>query len=259
MDILTKILNHKRSELPAWKDACSVDELRERVSDLPSAPSFRESMESVPVGLIAEVKHRSPSAGVIRAPFVPGDIARAYERAGAQAVSCLMDEEFFGGGADHFEEVRSAISLPMLYKEFVVDDWQIWHARAIGASVVLLIAAALPEVELGALMQTAEQAGLDVLFEVHDAAEMTTARNLSADIVGINNRNLKTFVTALETTRDLADKAPQGAMLISESGIRTHEDVRAVQAMGAQGVLVGEHLLRKDRLEDAVRSLMIGG
>lgn len=208
------------------------------------------------MGLIAEVKHRSPSAGVIRAPFEPAEIARAYERGGANALSVLMDEKYFGGGEAHFREVRAAVSLPMLYKEFVVDVWQVWHARALGASAILLIAAALPESELSELMAEAREAGLEVLFETHDGDELSVALRLGAELVGINNRNLRTFETRLEHTLELMDRVPEGVTLVSESGIRTREDVERLRAAGARGVLVGEHLLRKPDVEQAVRELM---
>jgi indole-3-glycerol phosphate synthase len=208
------------------------------------------------MGLIAEVKHRSPSAGVIRDPFVPADIARAYERAGAQAVSVLMDEPYFGGGEAHFREVRAAVKLPMLYKEFVVEAWQVWHARVLGASAVLLIAAALEDNELRSLMQVAAEAELEVLLEVHDSVELDRAFGLGATLIGINNRNLKTFETRLEHTLDLMPKVPESVTLISESGIRGAEDVARLQGAGVAGVLVGEHILRQTDLESAVRELM---
>ncbi|MDA3873500.1 MAG: indole-3-glycerol phosphate synthase TrpC, partial [Kiritimatiellae bacterium] len=222
----------------------------------PVPSAFVRALRSVPMGLIAEVKHRSPSAGVIREPFVPSDIARSYERAGAQAVSVLMDEPYFGGGEAHFREVREAVEMPMLYKEFVVEAWQVWHARALGASAVLLIAAALEDDELQRLMRVAAEARLDVLLEVHDADELDRALGLDARLIGINNRNLKTFETRLEHTLDLMPKVPESVTLISESGIRGPEDVARLRAGGVSGVLVGEHLLRQSNLESAVRELM---
>jgi indole-3-glycerol phosphate synthase len=254
VNILERIIADKRVEIAGRKKALPVEELK--ALTVPPPPPFAEALRNAPIGLIAEVKHRSPSAGVIRTPFEPAAIARAYERGGAHALSVLMDGKYFGGGEAHFREVRAAVSLPMLYKEFVVDAWQIWHARSLGASAVLLIAAALPEVELAALIGEAGAAGLEVLFEVHDAHELATALHLGVKLVGINNRNLKTFVTRLETTLELLPQIPKDVTLISESGIRTNDDVRRLQEAGAHGILVGEHLLRKAELDHAVRELL---
>jgi indole-3-glycerol phosphate synthase len=168
----------------------------------------------------------------------------------------LMDQKYFGGGEEDFQEVRAAVKLPMLYKEFVVDVWQIWHARAIGASAVLLIAAALSDEEIREFSGVALAAGLEVLLEVHDGEELDRALALGAKLIGINNRNLKTFETKLEHTLDLMPRVPEDVTLISESGIRTHADVKRLQAAGVAGILVGEHLLRKADLEQAVREMM---
>lgn len=256
-NILAEIVEHKRAEMIERHASCPMETLREDALAAAPAPCFSEALRSVPMGLVAEVKRCSPSAGVIRDPFDPATIAASYEAGGAQAISCLVDERYFGGGADDFSVVREAVDLPMLYKEFVVDPWQVFHARSIGASSVLLIAAALPEADLADLMVLVGGLGMEVLFEVHDAAEMAMASRLGARIVGINNRNLKTFDTTLDTTLALCDQAPEGCLLISESGIRTAEDVAMLHGAGVHGILVGEHLLRKDDLTEAVRGLMI--
>ena len=248
--ILSRIVEDKRREV----------EVRKAAQPLPAqkttGPDFLSALRAAPMGLIAEVKHKSPSAGVIRNPFSPTDIARAYERAGAQALSVLMDEPYFGGGEAHFKEARAAVRLPMLYKEFVVDPWQVRHAAALGASAVLLIASVLSSDELREFMTLCARAGLAALVEVHDEEEMRTAVELRCPCIGVNNRNLKTFVTTLETTVRLARLAPRDALLVSESGIRSFEDVEKVRRAGAQAVLVGEHLLRQPDLEGAVRGLM---
>lgn len=259
MNILEQILRDKRMEIVERLTRWSVDDMRARAMQTPVPLGFAEALRAAPMGLIAEVKHRSPSAGVIREPFLPAGIARAYEAAGAQAVSVLMDRKYFGGGEEDFQEVRAAVGLPMLYKEFVVDEWQIWHARAIGASAVLLIAAALADAEIKEFSEVAASAGLEVLLEVHDGVELERALGLEARLIGINNRNLKTFETRLAHTLALMPRVPGEVTLISESGIRTHEDVKRLQAAGVAGVLVGEHLLRKPDLETAVKALMCGG
>ncbi len=208
------------------------------------------------MGLIAEVKRRSPSAGLIRDPFDPSAIAKEYEANGAHAISCLMDEKYFGGGAADFAEVRCAVKLPMLYKEFVVDPWQIAHAKGMGASAVLLIVGALTDAELLSFIQATQSMELQPLVEVHDREEMLRAIAAGADCIGINNRNLKTFATTLDTTYELKEMAPAGCTLVSESGIKTPKDVADLKAAGAHAILVGESLLREPSPGRAVKRLM---
>jgi len=256
MTILDEIVANKRKEIAARMRECPLSALQDQTLCLPMPPPFSEALCAVPTGLIAEVKRRSPSAGTIRDPFDPAQIAGAYQRAGAQAVSVLMDEYYFGGGAKDFQAVRAAVSLPMLFKEFVVDSWQIWQARLLGASAVLLIASVLNDDELGDFMRIASEAGLETLLEVHDGDELHRALKLNAPLIGINNRNLKTFETRLEHTLDLMPLVPETARVISESGIRNHEDVARLRDAGVSGILVGEHLLREPDLETAVRRLL---
>ena len=255
MNILEKILETKRGEIAQRKAAVSLEQVKACALAAPDQPRFSAAFQGPEMGIIAEVKRQSPSAGVIRDPFVPADIARAYEAGGANAISVLMDEVYFGGGEPHFREVRAAVNLPLLYKEFVVDPWQVWHAKEIGASGVLLIAAALDDEELKRLSDEVTEAGLEVLLEVHDQEELSRALALKAPIIGINNRNLKTFETTLDTTMSLADQLPEETVLISESGIYTPDDLKMLSASGARGVLVGESLLRQEDVETAVRSL----
>lgn len=256
MNILNEIIKHKRFEVGGFRHETLKGDIRDRAMKRPDPPPFAEALLAAPMGLIAEVKHKSPSAGVIRDPFQPAAIAAAYEAAGAQAVSVLMDEKYFGGGETHFRAVREAVKLPMLYKEFVVDPWQVWHARDLGASAVLLIAGAACESIQQGLMLEARLAKLEVLFEVHDREDLEMAKRLGAKLIGINNRNLKTFETRLETTLELLPEVPEGVPVISESGIRSHEDVVRLQEAGVKGILVGEHLLRKPHLQQAVHELM---
>lgn len=256
MNILDQIMVDKRAEI----DRRSVDEPVESFKGTSlfegERPGFVESLRSVPMGLIAEVKRRSPSAGAIREPLDPALLAQQYESAGANAVSVLLDEKYFGGGEGDFSAVRSATSLPMLYKEFVVDPWQIWRARYLGASVVLLIAAALPDEELRRFMDVANEAEVETLVEVHSAEEMERAISLGAPCIGINNRNLKTFEVNIDTSIRLKEMAPSNCTLISESGIRSADDVMRLQRGGVHGILVGEHLLRQSDIEAAVSDLM---
>jgi indole-3-glycerol phosphate synthase len=256
MSILDEIVGNKRLEIAVLRKTVAIDELKSQAAAGDAPPSFSGALRSVPMGLIAEVKRRSPSAGCIREPFHPAEIATSYEQAGAQAVSVLMDERYFGGGAEDFRAVRDAVALPMLYKEFVVDPWQIWHARAIGASAVLLIAGVLDVKELLDFRTSAESAGVECLVEVHDESQMKMASDARAALIGVNNRNLKDFTVSLETSERLLDHAPDGCTLVSESGIRSAADVLRVQRAGYHAVLVGEHLLRENDLGAAVRGLM---
>ncbi len=256
MNILEQIIADKRVEVAVRKESRSLKDLQTQMEGVESRPDFVTALRSAPMGLIAEVKRRSPSAGVIRDPFDPAAIAADYEANGAQAVSCLMDHKYFGGGAEDFSIVRAAISLPMLYKEFVVDPWQIAHAKTMGASAVLLIVGALTNAELTSFINEVQLLELQPLVEVHDREEMQRAIDAGADCIGINNRNLKTFVTTLDTTYELKEMAPEGCTLVSESGIKTPEDVLQLKAAGAHAILVGESLLRETEPGDAVASLM---
>ena len=269
MNILDEIIANKRREIetPGY-----FQTLETVVENLPhvgtvctacdgkpareAAPDFIAALKSAPVGLIAEVKRKSPSAGPIREPFNPAEITRAYEASGAQAISCLMDAKYFGGGEEQWHAVRAATKLPMLYKEFVVDPRQIFHAEALGASAVLLIAAALNDAELKKFIRLTEASGMTPLVEVHTEEEMKRTVATGAQCIGINNRNLKTFETRLETTLQLCKLAPKDCTLISESGIRTAEDVKRLREAGISAILVGESLLRQPDLETAVRTLM---
>jgi len=268
-NILDEIIAHKRQEIEAPGYFQTLEKV---VEELPHVgnhcdscdtfvssigkPDFIEVLKSAPVGLIAEVKRQSPSAGSIREPFEPAEIARAYEAAGVQAVSCLMDSKYFGGGEEQWNEVRPATTLPMLYKEFVVDPRQIFHAEALGASAVLLIVAALTDEELNSFIGLIESSGMTALVEVHTEEEMKRAVAVGAKCIGINNRNLKTFETQIETTLQLMKLAPADCTLISESGIRTADDIKTLHEAGIAAVLVGESLLRQPDLEQAIKTLI---
>lgn len=269
MDILSKIVANKRIEI---EQPDYFQTLEKVVEDLPHVGKtcdscdafipkpgkieFIAALTSAPMGLIAEVKRQSPSAGPIREPFEPVKIAKAYEASGAQAISCLMDNKYFGGGEDQWNDVRTATTLPMLYKEFVVDPRQIFHAEALGASAVLLIVAALTDAELNSFVSLVEACGMTPLVEVHTEEEMKRAVVANAKCIGINNRNLKTFETKIETTLELMKLAPSGCTLISESGIRTADDIRVLKEVGIAAVLVGESLLRQPDITMAVKNLM---
>ena len=256
MNILEQIIADKRIEIVARKKTQPLEELRSRLSSVEPRPDFVAALRAAPVGLIAEVKRKSPSAGLIRDPFDPAEIARDYEAHGAHAISCLMEEKYFGGGAADFSVIRNAVGLPMLYKEFVVDPWQIVHAKTMGASAVLLIVGALTDAVLAAFIEEIQSLELQPLVEVHDREEMVRAIDAGSDCIGINNRNLKTFSTTLETTFELAALAPDGCTLVSESGIKAPEDVVHLKEAGAHAILVGESLLRESSPGRAAAHLM---
>jgi indole-3-glycerol phosphate synthase len=256
LNILSEILAHKRVELADWKKVRPLAALRKEADTRPRPPPFAAALRAAPMGLIAEAKRKSPSAGAIREPFDPAAIASAYARAGAQAMSVLMDRKYFGGGEADFRTVRGTVALPLLYKEFVVVPWQVWHARSLGASAVLLIVAALSDRDLVGLLRECRDAGLESLVEVHEEPELKRALAAGADCLGVNNRDLTTFTVDLTTTERLKPLVPAGCTLVSESGIRSAADVARLKAAGVHAVLVGEHLLRQANLEEAVRDVM---
>jgi len=256
MNLLHKIVENKRAEIDHLKKEISGEYLKSYGSIRSKPTSFTDTLKSAPMGLIAEFKRKSPSAGDIAATKHPAHVAEAYEDAGAQAVSVLMDKTFFGGEESDFIHVRDAVELPILYKEFVIDCWQIWHARSLGASCVLLIAAVLGREGLGELLECVHRAQMEALVEVHTSEEMAIARDLKAECIGINNRDLTTFKVSLETSFRLREEAPAECVLVSESGIRSPDDVLKLHEAGLHAVLVGEHLLRQNRPEEAVRELM---
>jgi len=258
VNILQQIVENKRREMAEAERVKPLAKLRAAALARPAPPAFARALASVPMGLIAEVKHRSPSAGLIRDPFDPSGIAAAYQAAGAQAVSVLMDSKYFGGGEGDFRQVRSTVTLPLLYKEFVVSEWQVWHAASLGASAVLLIAAVLDDREIARLAACCGEARVEPLLEVHDGPEMDRALACGVRCIGINNRDLKTFKTSLDTSLALAGRAGADTLVVSESGIRSAGDVRRLKAAGVRAILVGEHLLRQADLVGAVQALMSG-
>ncbi len=208
------------------------------------------------LGLIAEVKKASPSAGVIAADFDPLAIAAQYEAAGAHAISVLTDEQFFQGHLSYLTKIRGAVALPCLRKDFILHDAQIYEAAVAGADAILLIVAALEQRELVALNATAELCQLDVLVEVHAREELDRALDLGAKLIGINNRNLATFEVDLATTEELSEDVPDDVILVSESGLRTGADTRRVHAAGCQAILVGESLMRTGDIAAQVREML---
>lgn len=248
MNRLTEILNHKRQEIE--KIRSRRDEYRRAALERDDFRGFAAALQDgggATLALIAEVKRASPSAGVIATNFDPIQVARQYEEAGADAISILTDERFFQGHLDYLSEIRAAVRLPLLRKDFTLDAIQIYEAAAHGADAILLIVAALPEPgELEHLLEVAADCQLDALVEVHTLRELDRALSTDAEIIGINNRDLSTFQVDLAVTETLSEQVPAGITLISESGIRTAADSRRVRACGADAILVGEALMRSD-------------
>lgn len=250
-DILQRIVAVKHEEVAAARPQRSLHSLRDEAQARqvagdrrPFAAALQARVRAGSPAVIAEVKKASPSKGVLREHFVPADIAVAYTRGGAAAVSVLTDQRFFQGSAAYLEQVRAACSLPALRKDFIVDEYQVAEAGAMGADCILLIAACLSDAQMMDLEACASTLGMDVLVEVHDAAELDRALALKTPLVGINNRNLRTFEVSLDTTVDLLPRIPPGRMVVTESGILRAEDVRRMRGTGVHAFLVGEAFMR---------------
>lgn len=266
--ILQKIVETKHLEVAAAREKRPIAMLKEEISGMARPLNFFNSItrrSDKPVNLIAEVKKASPSAGVIREDFDPVAIALAYQRAGADAISVLTDEQYFQGHLDYLRQIRAAVKLPLLRKDFVVDEYQIYEARAAGADAVLLIAECLATNELIDLQILATELGLTCLIEVHDLENLMRVRDnvigfphRSYSLLGINNRDLRTFKVDLANTLRMAELVEDRRVLVSESGIATHSDILRLADAGVAAVLVGESLMRSPDIEVATRALIFG-
>jgi len=249
-NILDRIVAVKRDEVAAGRALCDLAAMRARAESQAGARDFvgalRERIESGQAAVIAEVKKASPSKGVLRADFRPADIAASYERHGAAALSVLTDAPFFQGAPEYLAAARAATSLPALRKDFIVEAWQVFESRALGADAILLIAAVLDDAEMRDFEAIAQGLGMAVLVEVHDAGELDRALALRTPLVGINNRNLRTFEVSLETTLALLPRIAPGKLVVTESGILASADVRRLRAAGVNAFLVGEAFMRAE-------------
>jgi indole-3-glycerol phosphate synthase len=247
-DILKKIMHRKAEEVIARADRLPLRELAAGLTDAPPARGFADALVArVAAGepaVIAEIKKASPSKGVLREDFRPAEIAASYARGGATCLSVLTDRDFFQGSEAHLVEAREACALPVIRKDFIVDPYQVYEARAMGADCILLIVACLDDRQLADLSALAEELGMDVLVEAHDADELERAAAVPGRLLGINNRNLRTFEVSLETTIGLLDRVPPGRILVTESGILAPEDVARMRRHGVHAFLVGEAFMR---------------
>ena len=260
MGVLDEIVAHKRAEVAALKARRPVATVAAACRGLAPARDFEAALRpgtGARVRLIAEVKRASPSQGLFRADLDPVAQATIYAQAGAAAVSVLTDARYFHGGLDDLVRVRAALALPVLRKDFIVDEYQLWEARAAGADAVLLIVAALEDAALRDLLHAAKGAGLATLVEVHSSNELDRALRLGAPVIGVNNRDLQTLTTSLEPSLALLPQIPPGPVAVSESGLASGADVARVVAAGAHAVLVGETLLRAGDVAAKVRELSL--
>lgn len=258
--ILDQIIVGKRREVATRRAQVPLAELERRLAAAPAVRDFRAALCRGPgLGIIAEVKKASPSAGVLRADFDAVAIARAYERGGADSISVLTDEPHFQGRLAYLTAVRAAVAPPVLRKDFIVDRYQIVEARAAGADAVLLIAEVLSERELPALVSDVHALGMQALVELYDRENLQRVLDCGSRLIGVNNRDLRTFVARLEHTLELAAAVPADCCLVSESGIRTHDDLVRLNAAGVKAVLVGETLMRAADPAEALRGLRGSG
>ncbi len=255
--ILDEIVEKRKIQLEREKAAADIETVKKAAERLDrQCISFKSALAKPDrLSVISEVKKASPSKGLIQPNFDPVKIAKEYETCGADAVSCLTEEHYFQGSSEYFKAIRQAIGLPMIRKDFIIDEYQIYEARLMGADAILLIAAVLDDEKLKRFGDTARSLGLDILAETHDESELERVLALDFDIIGINNRNLKTFEVKLETTARLAGMIPEGKVIVSESGIRDNTGMKTVRDYGADAVLIGETLMRSGNIGATLTAL----
>jgi len=255
-NVLERIMDHKRGEVVQARARCPLEKLTELAQHAPPVCDFVAALRSAPwMGLIAEVKKASPSAGVIKSDFDPVAIAENYQAAGANCLSVLTDEHFFQGHLDYLKAIRQTARVPLLRKDFFLDRYQVLEARAAGADCILLIAECLTDCELRDLYFYASEWGMECLIEIYDPENLDRVLKLEPPLVGINNRDLRTFEVSLDQTTSLANRVPPQTLLVSESGIKTRADVERLKSHGVGAILVGETLMRAGNIGQTVREL----
>lgn len=255
--ILNKILEEKKKEIDLSKERLALDEIEKRLAVLPSGRNFKAAISKEhELGLIAEIKRASPSSGILRHDLNPVKIAQIYRAYGAKAISILTDEKFFKGSLSDMEAVRREVYLPILRKDFILDRYQIYESKLFGADAVLLIAEVLSRNELAYFLGICGNLGLDAVVEVHSEEDLKKALSVDSRIIGINNRDLHTFKVDLEITSNLIDLIPKEKIVISESGIKTYEDVMFLKSLGVKAVLIGETFMRSDDIGAKIMEIM---
>ena len=249
-DILKKIIARKHEEVAERSAKVSIDDLKQQIKSAspvrPFVGSMEEKIASGRAAVISEIKKASPSKGVLRQDFNPAEIAKSYASNGAACLSVLTDRDYFQGHEDYLVQAREACDLPAIRKDFIIDPYQVYEARAIGADCILLIVSALGDQQMGALMELAHELGMDVLIEVHDREELDRALKFDTRLIGINNRNLRTFEVSLDTTLELLDVIPDDRIVVTESGILSPHDVKLMREHNVHAFLVGEAFMRAD-------------
>ena len=261
-DILNRIVRRKLEEIVERVERVPFAALAEKLEEAPPVRGFADAiaarLAAGEPGVIAEIKRASPSKGIIRERFEPAAIAASYQAGGAACLSVLTDVDFFQGHDDYLRAARDACNLPVIRKDFIVDPYQVYEARALGADCILLIVACLGDTQMSELNALARHLGMDVLVEVHDGAELARALPLGNRLMGINNRDLRTFGVSLETTLGLLGRIPEGTIVVTESGIHSREDVAAMRGRGVHGFLVGEAFMRAEDPGARLRELFFG-
>ncbi len=254
--ILDDIVEKRKEQLQREKDNIEPQDMKEMALNSKNKNhGFKEALKKSGLSVISEVKKASPSKGVIAKDFRPVEIAIAYEDAGAAAISCLTEEHYFKGGSKYFADIRAKVDIPMLRKDFIFDEYQIYEAKVLGADAILLIAAILSEEKIKEFYDLAKSLEIDCLVEVHNEKELKKVVAYGCDIIGINNRNLKTFDVDLNTTSKLAPLIPYEAVLVSESGMKDENDMKNVKEQGADAVLIGETFMRSDNIKETMKQL----
>ena len=253
---LDEIIEHKKHKLEKAQEALSLDEMEKMAVPVKNRGFKAAISRGGKINLIAELKKASPSHGVIRHDYDPEAIARIYKKSGAAALSVLTEDKYFQGSMDHIRTVRQAVDLPVLRKDFIISEYQIYESAVAGTDAVLLMATTLERGMLKALLHEAKSLGIDALVEVHDQRDLDKAVGAGAEIIGINNRNLKTLEIDLDITRELIEKIPAGKIIVSESGIREPEDVQSLASLGVKAVLVGTVFMESDDIGSEVKRVM---